>query len=322
MKSLDYDVVVIGGGAAGLSAAVALGRARRSVVVLDDATPRNAPATHVHNFLTRDGTPPAELYALGRDEARRYGADLRPCRAVNAERIDGGFVVRLEDGTSVTGRRLLVTTGVVDELPDIPGLRALWGRDVLHCPYCHGWEVRDRRIGVLATSPLAAHAALLWRQWSDDVTLLLHGGPDIDPDELALAEAVGVKVVPGEVTALDTEDGRLAGARLADGSTVDLDALVVQSFTVARSEVLTSLGVATTELQMGETVVGRYVPADPSGMTDVPGVWVAGNVANLMEVVIGAAASGLKAASVINFDLVAEDALRARETLAGVAAPI
>jgi thioredoxin reductase len=322
MKSLDYDVVVIGGGAAGLSAAVALGRARRSVVVLDDTTPRNATATHVHNFLTRDGTPPAELYALGRDEARRYGADLRPRRAVDAERIDDGFVVRLEDGTSVTGRRLLVTTGVVDELPDVAGLRPLWGRDVLHCPYCHGWEVRDRRIGVLATSPFAAHAALLWSQWSDDVTLLLHGGPDIDPDELALAEAVGVKVVPGQVTALDTEDGRLSRARLADGSTVDLDALVVQSFTVARSEVLTSLGVATTELQMGETVFGRYVPADPSGMTDVPGVWVAGNVANLMEVVIGAAASGLKAASVINFDLVAEDARHARETLAGVAAPI
>lgn len=309
-QATDYDVVVVGGGAAGLSGAVALGRARRSVLVLDDGTPRNAPAAHVHNFLTRDGTPPGELLDLGRDEVRRYGGDLRPRRAVGAERREGGgFVARLEDGASVTGRRLLVTTGITDQLPDVPGVREQFGHDVLHCPYCHGWEVRDRAIGVLNTGAMAAHQALHWQQWSDDVTLLLHTGPVPDPDELALARARGVRVVEGEVTSLETAGGRLVGALLADGSKVDLEALVVLPRFTARGEVLAGLGVATTELEMAGSVLGTYVaPTDPSGRTDVPGVWVAGNLANPMEQVVGAAAAGLKAGAAINFDLVLEDA--------------
>jgi thioredoxin reductase len=309
-QATDYDVVVVGGGAAGLSGAVALGRARRSVLVLDDGTPRNAPAAHVHNFLTRDGTPPGELLDLGRDEVRRYGGELRPRRAVGAERREGGgFVVRLEDGASVTGRRLLVTTGITDQLPDVPGVREQFGHDVLHCPYCHGWEVRDRAIGVLNTGAMAAHQALHWQQLSDDVTLRLHTGPVPDPDELALARARGVRVVEGGVTSLETAGGRLVGALLADGSKVDLEALVVLPRFTARGEVLAGLGVATTELEMAGSVLGTYVaPTDPSGRTDVPGVWVAGNLANPMEQVVGAAAAGLKAGAAINFDLVLEDA--------------
>ncbi len=313
MSTTDCDAVIIGGGAAGLSAAVALGRARRSVIVIDDGTPRNAPATHVHNFLTRDGTPPHELVALGRDEARGYGVDFRPRRAVTAERTDDGFAVRLEDDTVVTGRRLLVTTGVVDELPEVPGLEELFGRDVLHCPYCHGWEVRDQRIGVLASGGLAGHAALMWSQWSAEVTLLLHDGPGVEPDQLALVEAAGVTVVEGKVTSLVTEDGRLAGAQLADGSSVVLDALVVQTFPVPRSGVLEALGVRTTAMELGDSTVARYVAADPTGLTDAAGVWVAGNIANPMEQVIGAAAAGLKSGAAINYDLTVADARRALE---------
>jgi thioredoxin reductase len=142
-----YDVVVVGGGAAGLSGALILGRARRSVLVVDAGEPRNAPASGVHGFLTRDGMVPAELLRVGRAEVRRYGGRvLEGGRVASATAVDGGFAVALEDGRRVGARRLLVATGLVDELPDVPGIRERWGRDVLHCPYCHGWEVRDRAI--------------------------------------------------------------------------------------------------------------------------------------------------------------------------------
>src|SRR3712207_715787 len=166
-----YDVVVVGGGAAGLSGALALSRARRTVLVVDAGAPRNARAGHVHNYLGREGTPPAELLAIGREEVAGYGGEVTSGEVARIERGDDGFRVDLTDGRAVSARRLLVTTGLVDELPDLPGVRELWGRDVLHCPYCHGWEVRDRAVGIVATGPLGVYAALLWRQWTPDVTL-------------------------------------------------------------------------------------------------------------------------------------------------------
>jgi thioredoxin reductase len=150
-----YDVAVVGGGAAGLSGALALARARRSVLVVDAGEPRNAPAGHVHNYLGREGTPPAELLAAGRDEVTQYGGEIVTGRVASAAREGDVFRLNLAGGGTVHARRLLVTTGLVDELPDVPGLAEQWGRGVLHCPYCHGWEVRDQRIGVLATGPLA-----------------------------------------------------------------------------------------------------------------------------------------------------------------------
>jgi thioredoxin reductase len=173
-----YDVVVIGGGAAGLSGAVALARSRRSVLVIDAGDPRNAPAGHVHDFLTRDGTPPAEIYAAGRDEVTRYGGRVQTGLVTALSRDGDRFRVQIGRRT-VTARRLLVATGLRDELPDVPGLAARWGIDVLHCPYCHGWEVRDKRVGILATGPTASHQALLFRQLSPHVTLLQHTGPAI-----------------------------------------------------------------------------------------------------------------------------------------------
>jgi len=165
-----YDVVVIGGGPAGLSGAVALARSRRSVLVLDAGDPRNAPAGQVHNFLTRDGTPPTEIHALGQAEVHHYGGRLEHARVTALRRVEDRFGVEIGD-RMITARRVLVATGLHDELPDIPGLPERWGADVLHCPYCHGWEVRDRRIGVLATGPMAVHQALLFRQLSPHVTV-------------------------------------------------------------------------------------------------------------------------------------------------------
>jgi thioredoxin reductase len=159
------DVVVVGGGAAGLSGALMLARARRSVVVLDAGAPRNAPAEGVHGLLARDGLPPAELLEHGRAEVRGYGGRVvaGEVAAVTRDPV-GGFEVALVDGRALHARRVLVATGLVDELPAVPGLRDRWGRDVVHCPYCHGWEVRDQAIGVLATGPMSVHQALLFRQ--------------------------------------------------------------------------------------------------------------------------------------------------------------
>ncbi|MFD2093470.1 FAD-dependent oxidoreductase [Blastococcus deserti] len=301
-----YDVVVVGGGAAGLGGALALARARRRVLVVDAGAPRNAPAGHVHNYLGRESMPPAELLAVGREEVAGYGGEVTTGSVTGAERVDGGFRVHLAEGRAVDARRLLVTTGLTDELPDVPGVRELWGSDVLHCPYCHGWEVRDRPIGVLG-GPLGVYASLLWRQWSADVTLFRHTGPAPSEEEQEQLTARGVTVVEGEVTALETSGGRLSGVRLASGEVVAREALVVAPRFSANSAVLRSLGLETAELEMHGTVVGSYVPAEPTGATAVPGVWVAGNVTTLQAQVIGAVAAGLNAAGQINADLIAED---------------
>lgn len=304
-----YDVVVVGGGAAGLSGALTLARARRSVLVIDAGEPRNAPASHVHNYLGRESTPPGELLAIGRGEVTRYGGEIAGGRVASAERLpeDGGFRVVLEDGSSVEARRLLVTTGLVDELPPVPGLAERWGREVLHCPYCHGREVADRPVGVLSVGPLAVHQALMWRQWSDDVTLFRHTGPEPTDEEYEQLAARGVAVVDGEVTGLEVTDDRLTGVRLAGGRVIPREAVVVQARFTARSAVLESLGLAAVPQEMGGEVIGTYVPTDPVGATEVPGVWAAGNVTRLTEQVIGAAAAGLMAGAAINGDLIAED---------------
>ncbi|MEU6628209.1 NAD(P)/FAD-dependent oxidoreductase [Streptomyces parvus] len=311
MKQQRYDVVIVGGGAAGLSGALALGRARRSVLVIDAGEPRNAPASHVHNYLGRESTPPGELLAIGRGEAAGYGVEIVEGRVASAEKLPGGgdqgFRVVTEDGRSVEARRLLVTTGLVDELPPVPGLAERWGREVLHCPYCHGHEVSDRPIGVLATGPLAVHQALMWRQWSDDVTLFLHTGPEPTEEEYEQLAARGVAVVDGEVAGLEVADDRFTGVTLASGRVVPREALVVQARFTARSAVLESLGLKPVAQEMGGVVIGSYIPTDPTGATEVPGVWAAGNVTRLTEQVIGAAAAGLMAAGAVNGDLIAED---------------
>jgi thioredoxin reductase len=288
----DYDVIVIGGGAAGLSGAMCLGRARRSVLVLDAGAPRNAPASGVHNFLTRDGIPPAELVALGADEVARYGGEVRRARAVTARRDETGLTVTTADGRTATARRLLVATGLVDELPDVPGVRERWGRDVLHCPYCHGWEVRDQPIGVLATGPRAVHQALLFRQLSPDVVLFRHTASPLADEEAEELAARDVAVVDGEVVGLEVADDRLAGVRLASGTVVARQALAVAPGAVVANAVLDALGLVAVEHPMG---VGTHLATDSTGQTAVPGVWAAGNVVEPMAQVMAAAAGGLSA---------------------------
>jgi thioredoxin reductase/SAM-dependent methyltransferase len=300
----DYDVVVVGGGAAGLSGAMTLARSRRSVAVIDAGSPRNAPAAAVHGLLGRDGISPAELLETGRAEVRRYGGQVVAGEVTAASRSAGGFTVTLASGQVTGARRLLVTTGLADELPDVPGLRERWGRDVIYCPYCHGWEARDQVIGVLASGPMAVHQAQLFRQLSADVTLFLDTTAALDPDQAGELAARGIKVVPGEVASLETGDDQLVGVRLRDGRAVACQVLVTAPRLVARAGLLATLGLQPTEHPSG---AGEHITAGPMGLTRVPGVWVAGNVTDLMAQVGAAAAAGVMAAAAINRDLIAEE---------------
>ena len=304
-----YDVVVVGGGAAGLNGALMLARSRRSVLVVDGGLPRNAPADGVHGLLGHDGVPPAELLAKGREEVRRYGAEVVDAEVTGADAGDHGFTVALADGSTVAARRLLVTTGLVDELPDVAGLRERWGKDVVHCPYCHGWEVRDQPIGVLASSPLAMHQVLLFRQLSDDVVLFTNG-MDFDTDQREQLLALAVGVVDGQVGEVEVSDDRIVGVRLVDGRTVPRRVVVTTTRMVARAGFLASLGLTTVPHASG---MGEHVVVDATGRTDVPGVWAAGNVTDLSAQVGGAAAAGALAGAQINSDLALEDARRAVE---------
>ncbi|WP_245928963.1 NAD(P)/FAD-dependent oxidoreductase [Murinocardiopsis flavida] len=303
-----YDVVVFGGGAAGLNGALMLARARRSVAVIDSGAPRNAPAEGVHGLLGREGMPPAELLERGRAEVRGYGGHVVSGEATGVVRTGEGFTVALADGGSVRARRLLVASGIVDELPDVPGLRARWGRDVLHCPYCHGWEVRDHAIGVLASGPMSVHQALLIRQWSADVTFFTHTMPPPSDEEAEQFAARGIRVVDGAVASLEIAADRLVGVRLDDGTAVARQALAVAPRMVARAGFLDGLGLRPVEHPSG---MGEHIPADAAGRTEAPGVWAAGNVTDLTAQVGAAAAAGAAAGAQINADLVAEDTRRA-----------
>lgn len=347
METTPVDVLVLGGGAAGLAAALALGRSRRTVRVLDAGEPRNAPSPHAHNLLTRDGTPPGELLALGRTEVARYGvevmtAQVTSVRAASAPAAgttsgrgavhvstaprstvpdDGpvddappgpAFEVETADGTTHRARRLVVATGMRDDLPDVPGLAERWGRDALHCPYCHGWEVRDRALAVLASGPRAVHMALLVRQLSADVTLLLHDAFEPSTEEWADLAARDVRVLPGRVTGVRVEDDALTGLVRADGTVVPCDAVFVGSRAVLDDVVVDGLGLATTPLEhLGEDL-GHAVTVDATGATSVPGVWAAGNVTGPQHALAASIAAGSVAGAHVNASLVASDTARAR----------
>ncbi|WP_034482793.1 NAD(P)/FAD-dependent oxidoreductase [Actinomadura oligospora] len=304
MNENTHDVVIVGGGAAGLSAGLVLARARRRIAILDGGAPRNAPAAHMHGFLSRDGMPPAALLEAGRAELARYGVEPIAARVDDITREDGpdlAFTVRLTGGATLRTRRVLVATGLRDDLPELPGLRERWGKDVLHCPYCHGYEVRDRPIGVLATGPMAVHQTLLIRQWSPDVTLFSHD-QEISPDDRERLAAHGITLAEGQVKRIVADEDGLQGVEMADGSVVERGALLVQSTMIPNDALLTGLGCARED---------GLVPTDGMGRTAVPGVSAAGNVVNAHAQVIMAAAEGSAAAMALNADLVEEDVQRA-----------
>jgi thioredoxin reductase len=300
----QHDVAVIGGGAAGLSAALVLARARRTVVVVDAGSPRNAPAAHMHGYLSRDGLPPRELLAIGKREVERYGGEILhgTTTALEADR-DGGFRVSTEDGQQFSVRSVLVTTGLHDELPDITGLRDRWGRDVLHCPYCHGHEVRDRRLGVIGGAPGSVRYAQIVRQWTHDLVYFTPSDTLTSGEKAELlARAIGVVEGTIDQVVVDDED-QLRGVQLSDGCVVPRDALFVPPRFVPNHDLLTHLGCRTNDY--------GWVITDPAGRTSVAGIWAAGNVVDPRAQVITAAGAGSAAAIALNGDLVDHDVRRA-----------
>jgi thioredoxin reductase len=268
----------------------------------------------MHGFLSRDGAPPASLLQEGRAELARYGVEVITGRV---DRIDAGFSVRLADGAVLAARRVLVATGLRDQLPGIPGLRERWASDVLHCPYCHGYEVKDRPIGVLGTHPAAVHHALLLRQWSDDVVFMPHT-LDLADDDRERITARGIEIVDGEIAQLVVADDQLRGVEMADGQVVPRSVVFVFPHMVPLDELLTGLGCDTDER--------GWVTIDATGRTSVPGVWAVGNVVDPRAQVVTAAGQGSVAAIAINHDLLEEDIRRdvechrSAEPLAGVPA--
>ena len=300
MEAEAYDVAVVGGGAAGLSAALVLGRARRRVVVVDAGAPRNAPAAHMQGFLSRDGMPPADLLATGRAEITGYGVELLEGQVLE---IGPGFVLRLADGRVFMARRVLIATGAYDQLPDIPGVSERWGRDLLHCPYCHGWEVRDQPVGVLGTLPGSTLHAQLVRQWSDDVVFFVHTY-DLTAAEEAQLEARAIGVVRGEVARLVVEADRIAGVELTDGRLIARTAVFIRPGNHPHADgLLSGLGCELDE--------AGFVTVDTAGRTSISGVWAAGNVVDPRAQVITSAGAGSTAAIAINADLVQDDLERA-----------
>ncbi|WP_144715375.1 NAD(P)/FAD-dependent oxidoreductase [Curtobacterium pusillum] len=308
-----HDVIVIGGAAAGLSAALILGRSRRSVLVVDSGEPRNAPAEGVHNYLGREGASPAALSRIGRSEVAAYGVEVADGRIVAASTTDGdgvdpvGFSVTLDSGAVVTARRLVVASGAVDVLPEVPGLAEQWGRGVVHCPFCHGWEIRDRRIGVLVTTPIGAHQMLMFRALSEDVTAFVTDPALVDDTALAGFAAQGVRVVSGPVTAVVSDGDRLTGVSTGSGEFVALDALAAASTVEARVGFLSGLGLTATDQLLGDFRFGSALAVDAAGQTTVRGVYAAGNVAAPMATVVASAAAGTQAGAAVHGDLVQAD---------------
>ncbi|MEU0506718.1 NAD(P)/FAD-dependent oxidoreductase [Nocardia sp. NPDC005998] len=289
-----WDAIVIGGGAAGLSAGVVLARAQFATVVVDGGAPRNGPAGAMHGFLTRDGMPPALFVATGAAEFTRFGGTLVQASAVQACRTaDGSFEVRLDDERVLRARSVLVATGLTDELPDIPGLSERWASVVHHCPHCHGYEVRDRNVVVIG-SPMAAvsmHLAALMRRYTSSVTFCTNG-IEVGHTERQRLAAYGVRMIDGRVREIVEDDcasGELASIRLENGETLLCDAIFVAPRPIPHDAILTALG-ATADPASG------LIPVDSQGATGIPGLWAAGNVVNPRAQVITAASAGSVAA--------------------------
>jgi thioredoxin reductase/SAM-dependent methyltransferase len=303
------DVAVIGGSAAGLAAALQLGRQRRSVIVVDAGEPRNAPAAHMHGYLSREGLPPSELTTVGREEVRSYGGEVLAGRVSRVTLTDDNrFRVELVGGHSIVARRVLAATGLVDELPDIDGLAEHWGHDVIHCPFCHGFEVRDRRIVQIVTHPMGLHTAGLFRQLSAQLTVVLHDDVDVDRAEIDALQAAGVEIVHGHVSRIVADDdGHVAAVDLADNERIDADAVAVAPRFRVRAEPFASLGLQPAAHPTG---LGDFVETDATGETAVPGLYAAGNVTDPSQQVSQAAANGGRVGAMISFSL-ADDDIRA-----------
>jgi thioredoxin reductase len=298
---MNYDVIIVGAGPAGLSAALMLGRSCRSVVVFDSAHPRNAASHAMHGFLTRDGMAPLEFLRVAREELRRYDTvSVRDAEVVAAEcQQDKRFAVTLHDGERIFSRKLLLATGVVDNVPDIPRIREFYGRSVFHCPYCDGWEVRGQPIAIYGNGDRGLGLSLELTGWSRDLVLCTDGPSEIDDRGRGRLASQGIEVREDRVAQLDGQDGQLRDIVFADGSRLARRAMFFTTGQAQRSDLLLRLGCEFNE--KGTVRTGKYET------THLPGLFVAGDASRAVQWVVVAAAEGAEAAFAINSDLLKED---------------
>jgi thioredoxin reductase len=294
-----YDVIIVGAGPAGLSAALMLGRCRRRVLVCDTGRPRNAASAAMHGFLTRDGIAPREFLRIAREQLRQYETvEVRDIEVTVAACRDSLFDVTLIDGSALRSRKLLIATGVTDNLPDIPGFDQLYGRGVFHCPYCDGWEVRDQPLAIYGRGDRGLGLSLELIGWSRDLVLCTDGPPEIAPDGLARLDRNGIAVRQERVLRLDGRD-RLERIVFATGEPLVRHALFFTTGQEQQSELATKLGCRMTE--KGTVNTGKYET------THLRGLFVAGDASRAVQWVVVAAAEGAEAAFAINTDLLKED---------------
>jgi thioredoxin reductase len=305
---MRYDCIIVGAGPAGLSAALMLGRCRRRVLVCDAGEPRNARSKGLHNYLTRDGTAPLEFLRLARKEVEEYPTiEFLPAEVKDARRTSDGFTVVLADRTELSTRKLLLATGVVDDLPDIDGLRPLYGTSVHHCPYCDGWEWRDQPIAIFGRGEDASALALALTVWSDDLVLCTDGPNGLTRAQREQLERVGIKVREDEVVRLEGQRGWLSRIIFAEGEPLPRRALFLSSAQLQRSDLALRLGCRFTE--KGAVNTGSCEA------TDVPGLYVAGDASKEAQFVVVAAAEGAEAGMAINKALLKDDLAQNRTSI-------
>ena len=268
------DVIIIGGSFAGLTAALHLVRARRTVTILDTAKPRNRFAAAAHNVLGYDGVSPLIIREKALTDVLAYPtATHLQAEAVGIGGAPDDFVVRTADGASLNARRVILAYGVADQFPDIPGFAECWGKTVIHCPYCHGYEVAGRPLGILYSSPASLHAPVLLRDWTDDLTLFSNG-LDLPDGEEAKIKARGNKVLEGRVASFLHTDGQLSAVRMESGREIPLGAMLAHPMVKPSSRLHEDIGAETKEF-----VLGQYLAVDDQMQTTVPGIFAAGDLA-------------------------------------------
>ena len=298
---MRHDAIIIGGSFAGLSAGMYVARARRSVCIVDTGSPRNRFAAHSHGFFAQDGSEPGTMLATARSQVAAYPtATFIEGEAISAAREQDGFSVGLTTGEALESTRLVLAFGISDELPAIPGLAERWGRSVLHCPYCHGYEFSGQRLGVLNVSPRSLHQAMLVAEWGP-TTLYLNGASHPDDASLAELQKRGVAIEPAPVGALQGEGARLSVIELTDGRTLAIDALYLGPRTRLNSRIAQVLG-----CELDDGIFGSIIRTDDAKMTTVPGVYAAGDITRDVHNATWASADGVTAGMALHRSLVSD----------------
>lgn len=291
------DVVIVGGSSAGLSAALILGRSLREVVVIDDQKPCNRFSNASHGFLTRDGTRPLELLGIARDQLKRYpSVALKSATAVHIEKLDGGFEIRSSDASKLRARKVLLATGLHDELPPLAGVEGLWGKSVMHCPYCDGYEVRGQALAVYGTDEAALHQVTMLRNWTDNLTLCTADGWKPTAAQREKLIRLGVQVIEQPIAALESTGTQIQAIRFVGGTSLDCAALFIRPKTTHRTTFARDLGCEVDE--------HNVIKIDLRGRTSTEGIYAAGDIASPMRSVAIAVAQGASAAYGINADLI------------------